>query len=392
MAWGYTGYPGSTSSSVFHGQQQQPPRLGLLDRLAGRLSDFGYGSGEEDKRAALRRALAAMGARMASGALTEGTAALAPAIAQGFAGYQQGLSDLNQQHRQERGDELQAEQLERQNRIADAQIENYEADNQRAANDAAARLQARKDLIEGRRAALEKLTPEQRARLEPHVGDEKFDDRLWEITKPPEIPKPEGGFTLGEGQVRYGPDGKVIATGPPKTRGAGSDRPPWYGVDYVTRGNQLVKIDKNTGAVTPVYTFEGGGADPVPQRRAIAKDQYDQIVENWNPEAYPEYIKKGTTDTPDLRKIWDDQWKFAGNYVGGKPGPAAPAPETITGTRVTIPGDPEPNRPLEMRVQDVVAAFGGKLPPAVLDQVRRDLRTKLPREVVAQIRAAMGRR
>lgn len=57
--------------------------------------------------------------------------------------------------------------------------------------------------------------------------------------------------------------------------------------------------------------------------------------------------------------------------------------------KLSIPGDPNPDRPLSQRVIDVEAEVGN-LTPAERTQAERLLRTMLPRDVVAGIRRARG--
>jgi hypothetical protein len=361
------GYRFGTSSSVLHGDNRVDNIRGggFMDRLAAGMSDYGYGGGEEAKRAALQRALSALGVRMLAGATKEGAGAIAPAVGEAFGAYQGGLEEQREQRRKEDSDRLVAEQYQRQRDLADAQIENYRDDNVRASEAAQEKLRQRAAEVARQREIVAKLPPDQATLLEPSVGNEKFDERLWEITKPKE-PK-DVGFTLGEGQVRYDAAGKIIASGPPKSAGAGDK--PWAGIDYVARGDQLVKINKATGKVEPVFEFSGTGADPAPQRRAITTDLYKQILENWNPEAYPEYIKKGTQDAPDPKKIWDGAWGFAGRYVGGKE--SAPPP---------------PVRKPAQKLADIESVLGRKLPAAVRKAVLEDLaRGMLPRDIVAEL-------
>jgi len=65
----------------------------------------------------------------------------------------------------------------------------------------------------------------------------------------------------------------------------------------------------------------------------------------------------------------------------------ASAPPKAAGARVSVPGDPHPDRPLQQRVSDVEAAVG-RLSPEERATAAQLLQSMLPRDVVAGIRRA----
>lgn len=258
-----------------------PPASGLLDRVADRMSDMGYGGGEEARRNALRRALGAMGARMAAGATKEGFGALAPAVGAGLESYQGGLVEQRDRRDQEAKLAQQAEQERVQGEYTQALTEQLRGKPGAAEAERRRLLQERAALIASRREALAGLgDPELEKRLGPLVGSEKFDDYFFEATGK-ETPKPPEGFTLGEGQVRYDAQGNVIARGPAKTFAPdrGGDRvDPWGDGKLITRGNESILVYPD-GSKRQIHVFAGGGADPMPQIRQMAQSLFNARVE-----------------------------------------------------------------------------------------------------------------
>jgi hypothetical protein len=88
-----------------------------------------------------------------------------------------------------------------------------------------------------------------------------------------------------------------------------------------------------------------------------------------------ETFEKGTDQAPTL-----DRLRHPDRF----------APTEDRKIKVTIPGDPHPERTLEQRVVDVQGAIGA-LSPAELAAVAESLKTMLPRDVVAEIKRRRGR-
>lgn len=284
-------------------QEAAPPQpAGLLERIADSMSDMGYGGGEEAKRAALRRALGAMGSRMAAGALKEGTAAIAPAISAGFDAYGGGLEeqrarrDLEEKQAQAaQGDQVQQDYMR-------ALTEQIQGKPGAAAEEARRKLRERMALVAERRAVLETLAPEQAKLMAPFVGSEKWDEYLFKVTG--DKPKEDGGFTLGEGQVRYDAEGNVIARGPAKTFAPDRGGDAWGSGKLITRGSETIVVYPD-GTKRSIHTFEGGGADPMPQIRQMAQSLFNARVERADGP-----MKK----TPDGSEILDSEAVYRDSF------------------------------------------------------------------------------
>ncbi|HKV10718.1 MAG TPA: hypothetical protein VJ725_21435 [Thermoanaerobaculia bacterium] len=363
-------FAGGYQPSLSPGRENIPenipsPPSGLLERIADRMSGMGYGGGEEERRAALRRALMVGGANLLGNSMKKGLGGLPEAMAAGMGGYGEGLQEQAALRRQREQDDLQRSQVERQERYADAQIEQMEEGRKAKQEEFQEAIRARAELVKQRRDALERLPPEQRSRLEPLLGSEEFDKAYLGVTAPPDPEKRVPGFELSPGQDRYElVDGKwtKVASKAPLPKEGGSEKPPWASgqFDYVTRGDQMVKIDKATGTVTPVYSFTGTGADRENARIAVARDLTRSQIENWS----------DTTKAPDPRQIFADNYRWTQEIVQDKKG--APAP----------PG----NRPPEQKLKDIEFELGSNLPGPLRQAVLEDLKRGMsPREVQAEI-------
>lgn len=349
-----------------------PPPSGLLERIADRMSGLGYGGGEEERRAALRRALMVGGANLLGNSMKKGLGGLPEAMAAGMGGYDEGLQEQAVMRRQREQDDLQRSQVERQERYADAQIEQMEEGRKAKQTEFQEAIRARAEMVKQRRDALESLPPEQRDRLLPMLGSDEFDKAYLDVTAPPDPEKRVPGFELSPGQDRYElVDGKwtKIASKAPLPKEGGSEKPPWASgrFAYVHKGNQYVKVDKATDTVTPIYTFTGTGADKDAAAIAVARDMAKYQVENWTP-------GPGVTEKPpDL-------------YEQTLQRSLAWARQNITGGRSSGPEPVPNNRPPEQKLKDIEFELGSNLPGPLRQAVLEDLKRGMsPREVQAEI-------
>lgn len=158
---------------------------------------------------ARREGLGALGVALLAGAgrgdfagsLAEGLAAMAATTRQRY-------QDEQNQFRQTAQERLARETYDRQNRLTDAQIKNYGADNDRARLAAEAQAKEREAEITHQQNVVAHLPPEQRDRLAPLVGTKDFYSSYWEVTKPAPTPKPEEPLHIGRELVVKGDDGK----------------------------------------------------------------------------------------------------------------------------------------------------------------------------------------
>lgn len=360
------------------------PPHGLLDRLAGRMSDMGFGGGEEAKRTALRRAVGTLGSRLASGALKEGLGALAPAVGAAFDSYQGNLAEQRDRRDLEAKTAAAMEHDKVASEYTKALTEQMQGKPGAAEAEMRRKFQERAQLIADRKAVLEGLSPEHQKIMAPFVGSDKWDEYLFKVTgEPPK--KPDEGFTLGEGQVRYDAQGNVIARGPAKTFSPGAGDKPWEAFQYVTRGNELVKVNRATGAVEPVYSFSGTGADPLPQRRAIASDLFRAMLDNGGAVVKPD-------GTRDVKATWDQAWKAAGDQIGE-------AVASKPAGRRLAPQPPPPSRPGQSNADHILnqakaAVSGGASDADILRLLRSipNLYGFSPEQYLARAKALAGKR
>jgi hypothetical protein len=294
--------------------------MSWMDNFTSRLGDFGYGIDQVGRRNALKQALMQAGLRMMGGAQTEGFGALAPALAEGLSAYQGGLGDQFKLARQREEDDLRRDQFARQEALTQAQIDNYQADNERARTDALAKAAALKAKVEERRAALAALPEEKRARLAPLVGSDDFDRYLYEATEPPKVEDPKAPTVrdFEDGTTRQWDHGKsewvVLARRPPKE----PDAP---------------KVDE--GGMTPGE--QRYDASLRARQQAIYRAYMDRInVKNKlhleKPEAQPQY----SIPLPDA---WERAEVLARRQMGGG---AAPAPAQKRQAAAPTAGRPAP--------------------------------------------------
>lgn len=357
--------------------REVPAPGGMLDRFADRMSDMGFGGDAIDKRNALRRALSGAGARLAAGANKEGLAGLGPAIAEAMTGYQGGLAQAREMRMVDEKVAREAEQDRVQSGYMEALTDQMRGKPGAADEERQRMLRERAALVAQRKETLAGLPPEQAKVMAPFVGSEKWDEYLFKVTGEP--PKEESGFTLGEGEVRYGPNGEVIARGPAKTYAPGSGGKPWEGVQYLSKGNELVKIDKATGTVTPLYNFSGTGADPIPQRRAIASDIFRNSLE------YGGSVKDKDGKI-NIQATWQAAWEQAGQFV--PTGPAA-------GGAGSPPPGRDPNPGASHILNQVRGALaGGASDEAILQLLKSipDLRGHSAEDYLARAKALASKR
>lgn len=183
---------------------------------------------EAAERDARRQGLGVLGIALLKGAPTGD---FAGSFAEGLAGMAETrhrlMQEAEQRERQQRQDELARDSYERQVRLTDAQVANYEADNERARQALEAKTQAERDEIVRQQQVVAQLPEEQRQRLAPLVGTEAFYRSYWEITKPEEPEKPYR-TQVGRSLIEVGPDGKpnVLYTAPADPSDGGSGRVP----------------------------------------------------------------------------------------------------------------------------------------------------------------------
>lgn len=184
---------------------------------------------EAARRDARRRGLGALGIALLEGAPRGDYAG---ALARGFAGMaetrQRAMQEAEQRARLEQREARDREVLERQDRLTQAQIENYEEDNRRQRELADSQLKARDIDLAKQQAALERLPPEVQQRLEPFLGTPEFKEKYWDATQPPKAEKDEY-FDLSPGETRYrvGKDGQPVPImSRPPAPGAGGAKAP----------------------------------------------------------------------------------------------------------------------------------------------------------------------
>lgn len=225
---------GSTASDFpdFAGYPRPPitpepvPVAGVEDPMAA-YPDFDE---EAARKRASREGIGAFGLALLAGA---GKGDYAGSIAEGLAAMQQArrlrYQDERQEFRQGAQERLARDTYERQNRLTDAQIRNYEDDNERARRALEAKTEAERAEIVKQQQVVAGLPPEQRARLAPLIGTENFYRDYWEATKPEEPDKPYR-TQVGRSLIELGPDGKpkVLYTAPrdPESGGGGGERIP----------------------------------------------------------------------------------------------------------------------------------------------------------------------
>lgn len=182
---------------------------------------------EAAERDARRQGLGALGIALLKGAPTGD---FAGSLAEGLAGMAETrhrlMQEAEQEDRQRRQDELARDSYERQVRLTDAQIRNFEEDNERARQTLEAKTEAERAEIVKQQQVVAGLPPEQRARLAPLIGTDSFYRDYWEATKPEEPEKPYR-TQVGRSLIEIGPDGKpnVLYTAPADPSGGGERIP-----------------------------------------------------------------------------------------------------------------------------------------------------------------------
>jgi hypothetical protein len=183
---------------------------------------------EAARRDARRQGLGALGIALLKGAPTGD---FAGSLAEGFAGAMETrhrlLQEAEQRGRLTRQERLSRDAYDRQNRLTDAQIRNYEDDNERARQALEAKTQGERDEITKQQQVVAGLPPEQRSRLAPLIGTDAFYRDYWEATKPAEPEKPYR-TQVGRNLVEIGADGKpqVLYTAPADPSGSGGEKVP----------------------------------------------------------------------------------------------------------------------------------------------------------------------
>lgn len=138
-----------------------------------------------------------------AGSLAEGLAAMA-------ATRQQRFQEERGQFRQDAQDRLARDAYDRQNRMTEAQIRNYGADNERARMAAEAQSEGLRAEIAKQEEFVASLPPDLQTRLKPLIGTKELYPTYVEATKPKDPEKPIM-FDLSPGETRYAyQDGKVV--------------------------------------------------------------------------------------------------------------------------------------------------------------------------------------
>jgi len=177
---------------------------------------------EEGARQRARRAgLGALGVALLAGA---GKGDYAGSLAQGLAAMaaerDRRYQEERGQYRQDQQDRLAREAYERQNRLTQAQIDNYDADNRRAEEVSRAQAAAREAEVATQRDIVNALPPgANRDRLAQLVGSPPDDFRryYWEITAPPKPKDPER-MRIGNDVLEFPQEGqpRVVYHGQPE--------------------------------------------------------------------------------------------------------------------------------------------------------------------------------
>lgn len=291
-----------------------PAATGLLDRIAARMGDAGYGGGEDAKRIALRRALGAMGARMSAGAMKEGFGALAPAVSAGYSTYSGDLASQKDQRDQDAKDTAAAAVAaqkegvqERYTRALTVQAESGITSKADAAAAAKQKVADRAALIAGRRDAVGKLSPDVQKRLAPLIGADDFDKFYFDATGT-EAPAKNDIRTVSGDLVQVNPDGttKVLYRSPvlPAGGGDGGDKAP------TTRNladGTTAQWNPGTKSWETIATKTGKDS-----QQEEAQRLYREALKDPTHALAARVLGKDNVSRTDPKQTWQNAWEAAG--------------------------------------------------------------------------------
>lgn len=334
-----------------------PPPRGLLDRVADRMNDLGYGGGEEARRVALRRALGAFGSRLAAGAMKEGLGGLAPAVGEGFGAYEGGLAEQRKRRDIEGEISRQAEGERVQQQYMDALTEQMQGNAGEKARSLREAIETRKALIDERRAYLDTLDPEKRERLAPLIGadPDQWNRYVYETGAPPK-PKEPDRRSVGGDVVEIGDDGKVtVLYRSPKE----PKEPREPGAPTTRDFPDGTERQWNPGTKTwDVIARKPAGSGKAFDQRGEATRIYTDALKDKSHSAYRSKAGPDGADIPDVKATWKAAWEAAG----------AAAPPPVNSTNDTRNDAPEANH---ARNKALAALGRGASEQAVLAELRK---------------------
>lgn len=288
----------------------KPAPAGLLDRIAARMGDAGYGGGEDAKRIALRRALGAMGARMVAGSMKEGFGALAPAVSAGYSTFSGDLASQKEQRDTEEKDAAavaiaaQKEAVqERYTKALTDQAQSTIVNKGDAAAVAKQKVADRVALIAGRREAVAQLDPTLQKRLAPLIGADDFDKFYYDATGV-DAPAKKDVRSVGGDLVLVNPDSttKVLYRSP-VIPAAGEPKAP------VTRNladGTTAQWNPATKSWETIATKTGKDA-----RQAAAQKLYQDALRDAT-NSLAVRVQGPSGSTTDLKATWKKAWDAAG--------------------------------------------------------------------------------
>lgn len=378
--------PRAAPSVVPPPDQPAPPR-GLLDRVADRMGDLGYGGGEDAKRAALQRALGAFGARLSAGAMKEGLGGIGSAVSEGFGAYEGGLLEQRKRrdeedalHRQAEGDEVQRGYM----KAITSQMEGKPAAEAASLRQA---IEARKAKVEERRAWLGQQAPDVQKRLGALIGadEDQWNRYVYESGAPPEEEKPDR-VSLSEGEDVYErqPDGtmKRVLSRPPRPRESGGDRAPR--AFSLSPGEQRYEEQPDgTYKLVVERPKTAAGSKPFDQR-AEATRIYTDALKDKSHSAYRSAPGPGGQDVPDVKATWKAAFEAAGAA-------APPPPPRVNSTNDAANDSPMANH---ARNKAVAALRRGAPEAAVLAELKKmgALNGWTPEQILANAKRIAGGR
>jgi hypothetical protein len=264
------------------------------------------------QRRARRAGLGALGVALLAGAgkgdyagsLAEGLAAMAATRQQRFEGERS-------QFRQDSQERLAREAYERQNRLTQAQIENYEADNERAQQAAEAQAEARQAEVVRQQEIVEALPPgEQRDRLARLIGAPPDDFRryYWEITAPAKPKEPDRMQVQGD--VLEFPEAggapRVVYSAPPEPSSRMSTEDAVARAAAIAEAVETVRQRHGKGLPTQEQLHDNISAEEnrlynewlTGRLRGVGKEVEDiQLLEEWSKKKLPGIpVKKGPNE------------------------------------------------------------------------------------------------
>lgn len=328
-----------------------PAPTGLLDRIAAKMGDAGYGGGEDAKRTALRRALGAMGSRMVAGSMKEGFGALAPAVSAGYSAYSGDLAGQKEQRDQDAKDAAAAAVAaqkegvqERYTRALTAQAESGITSKADAVAAAKQKVAARAALIAGRRDAVGKLSPDVQKRLAPLIGADDFDKFYFDATGI-EAPAKNDIRNVGGDLVQVNPDSttKVLYRSPvaPASGGGGEGKAP------TTRNmadGTTAQWNPGTNSWETIATKTGKDS-----QQEEAQRLYREALKDPTHALAARVLGKDNVSRTDPKQTWQNAWEAAGITLPppdfsdvstgsstAKRGAAPPPPANADPTDVTV--------------------------------------------------------